>query len=82
MDDGMMMEDEVMELTDKGKDELAYWVTSLINGGYNLTDPLSIWQAAGYLIAQGFSEMSIDETAVMLAFVCDDWDLLKETLES
>lgn len=67
-------------LTDEGIELLATWGAALVTAGYDLDveDSTSFWQAAAYLIANEWSEHSIEYTAVLLTFLGDDWFLLKD----
>src|SRR3954465_14719892 len=65
----MMMSDRYedgWELTEEGLELVADMVVELATRGYSLENPADVHDAASFLIANGHSEFSLNETKVML----------------
>lgn len=57
---------ESFKLTEDAIELLGEFLVALEDAGYRLAKPPDYWQAAGYLIAQGISPLSYEETALLL----------------
>jgi hypothetical protein len=83
------MNDELVNLPPHAQEELIRWCELLIADGYDLGTPSQLWEAAGYLVANGYTEdicpeedefLNVGETACILAFASDNWDGIKNLL--
>lgn len=69
------MDEENYQLTDEGMVTLADWIGVLVTNEYRYDGtPPSIWQGAGYLVANDYSDLGLDATAMMLAIGAKVWE--------
>lgn len=82
-DDDINDDNAIYKLTEKGKEVLVDWCIALIENNYEIVDgdSGSFYQAAGFLIANGYSTNNVDATAVILAgWACPRWEEMKEVV--
>lgn len=74
----MNLGNETVELTEQGMELLADWAEVMLDKGYAPDTPGNINDAASFLVANGHSEFSVDQTILMLGFLIDIWDTICE----
>lgn len=76
----MPEEEEIIKLQESGMIALSKMAVKLVEGGYDLDkdDPNSIWQAAGFLVGKDEYGFSVEEIAVLLTFITEHWEEIKE----